>query len=737
MKSSQPKLLPHNYRPNKDEFRIKKNVNFMLEFDGATTVRRAHTVSKGFVRYLFQLVDIDNLEPTNNKFLIDVVGYVTNVGRMNQQKTGVLPNVYNLADRLYLCSTSSTLILDDAKIPAKISGQRRAGITRNAAKKNVKKEMLIGKQQVLLTGHRYRLELEVSDETALVVVVMFEETVTEVVKCSTESILELEDEIVVAEDVEETSNSPTVELVIVGPDVFPKEPTLKRLVKSPSIATPSKPAQATKKKWEVIEDSDAEESFAIESRPTCRNAGCSSDMSKRRRTPFNPKEMSSFRSKEDDVAKISTSVYVTNFPESISAKELFNSCKIYRHVVDSFIPSKRAKNGKRFGFVRFINVFNAERLVNNLCTVWIDRYKLQANIARFQRTMASRSYAGVGGNMSWKQSWIETVDKIKKRLSKWKMNTLSIGGRLTLIKSVLGSTPLYHFSLFKVPMGVLNNIESLRSQFFNGHGLNSKKATWVNWKKALASKDRGGVIQALHGVNGWIGVVSRSGYNSCWTAIIQETNSLLTKGIDVMNHNRIKLGNGDKTMFWEDKWCAGGTLKDKFNHLYALESCKHVTVGTKFSQPLLSSSFRRTPRGGIEMDQFVKMVDDVKEVILSTSEDRWVWDLENTGEFSFSSTFNISCRGICIDSILCANCDKGVETSSHLFFSCSMARMVVTFILRWWCNPVVELDSYDDWTLWAIFDAKMPKKVLLFDNILSKSFYWCRFRSKASFGWND
>ncbi|GKD94613.1 RNA-directed DNA polymerase, eukaryota [Tanacetum coccineum] len=59
----------------------------------------------------------------------------------------------------------------------------------------------------------------------------------------------------------------------------------------------------------------------------------------------------------------------------------------------------------------------------------------------------------VGGNMSRKQSWIETVDKIKKRLSKWKMNTLSIGGRLTLTKSVLGSTPLYHFSLFKVPMG--------------------------------------------------------------------------------------------------------------------------------------------------------------------------------------------------------------------------------------------------------------------------------------------
>nr|GEW23335.1 RNA-directed DNA polymerase, eukaryota [Tanacetum cinerariifolium] len=65
--------------------------------------------------------------------------------------------------------------------------------------------------------------------------------------------------------------------------------------------------------------------------------------------------------------------------------ELFHSCKVYGHVVDSFIPNKRAKNGKRFAFVRFINVFSEERLVNNLCTVWIDRHKLHANIFRFHR----------------------------------------------------------------------------------------------------------------------------------------------------------------------------------------------------------------------------------------------------------------------------------------------------------------------------------------------------------------
>nr|GEX23145.1 RNA-directed DNA polymerase, eukaryota [Tanacetum cinerariifolium] len=47
----------------------------------------------------------------------------------------------------------------------------------------------------------------------------------------------------------------------------------------------------------------------------------------------------------------------------------------------------------------------------------------------------------VGDNMSSIKAWDETISKMKKRLSRWKLNTLSVGGRLTLLKSVLGSTP--------------------------------------------------------------------------------------------------------------------------------------------------------------------------------------------------------------------------------------------------------------------------------------------------------
>ncbi|GKC30821.1 RNA-directed DNA polymerase, eukaryota, partial [Tanacetum coccineum] len=60
-------------------------------------------------------------------------------------------------------------------------------------------------------------------------------------------------------------------------------------------------------------------------------------------------------------------------------------CSAYGTVVDVFIPFKKSKAGKRFAFVRFIKVFNLDRLVENLCTIWIGRFHLFANHVRFDR----------------------------------------------------------------------------------------------------------------------------------------------------------------------------------------------------------------------------------------------------------------------------------------------------------------------------------------------------------------
>nr|GFA17485.1 RNA-directed DNA polymerase, eukaryota, reverse transcriptase zinc-binding domain protein [Tanacetum cinerariifolium] len=249
------------------------------------------------------------------------------------------------------------------------------------------------------------------------------------------------------------------------------------------------------------------------------------------------------------------------------------------------------------------------------------------------------SYLGtkVGGVMSRVHAWQEIVEKVKTQLSKWKMKTLSIGGRLTLLKSVLGSIPIFYMSIFKVPSRVLQILESIRGHFFNGHELGSNKASWVKWNNVLTDKKRGGlgvsslyalnrglmikwvwkifnqkdslwakVITAIHGANGKVNSGWEAPGRSCWLSIMNEVRALQIKGVYIFNFLKHKMGNGESTKFWSDTWYEVGILKDLFPWLFALENCKEVTVSSKLSDINLVRSFRRNP-GGSRTDSTGKL----------------------------------------------------------------------------------------------------------------------------------
>nr|GEV51997.1 RNA-directed DNA polymerase, eukaryota [Tanacetum cinerariifolium] len=74
----------------------------------------------------------------------------------------------------------------------------------------------------------------------------------------------------------------------------------------------------------------------------------------------------------------------------------------------------------------------------------------------------------VGDCMARKFAWSDIVYKSHHRLSKWKVKTLSIGGRLTLLNSVLGATPLYNMSIYKVLIGSLSVDVSFRRPACDG-----------------------------------------------------------------------------------------------------------------------------------------------------------------------------------------------------------------------------------------------------------------------------
>nr|GEZ88093.1 RNA-directed DNA polymerase, eukaryota [Tanacetum cinerariifolium] len=84
----------------------------------------------------------------------------------------------------------------------------------------------------------------------------------------------------------------------------------------------------------------------------------------------------------------------------------------------------------------------------------------------------------VGGNMSRCKAWSDIVSKLRSLLSKWKTKTLSIGGRLTLLKSVLGASPLYCMSIFKAP-------KALRDSFPRMFALEMEKNYMVATKMVV------------------------------------------------------------------------------------------------------------------------------------------------------------------------------------------------------------------------------------------------------------
>nr|GEV17392.1 putative ribonuclease H-like domain-containing protein [Tanacetum cinerariifolium] len=181
----------------------------------------------------------------------------------------------------------------------------------------------------------------------------------------------------------------------------------------------------------------------------------------------------------------------------------------------------------------------------------------------------------VGACMSRKKAWDDIVTKLRSRLSKWKVKTLSIGGRLTLLKSVLGASPLYSMSIFKAPKGVLKELEAVRRQFFYGADHLNNKITWAAWNKILASKQKGGLgVSSFHALNRalllkWVWrFVSQDGslwsrviqaiygntitnhqvhVASNWGSILREVNLLKEKGFDFLSHCSKRIGDGNST----------------------------------------------------------------------------------------------------------------------------------------------------------------------------------------------
>lgn len=109
-----------------------------------------------------------------------------------------------------------------------------------------------------------------------------------------------------------------------------------------------------------------------------------------------------------------SSFYFTSFPDSWRARDLVRLFDQQGRVQEVVIPGRRNAQGRRFGFVRFLDVKEPDRLATILDNMFIEGMKIHVNIPRFQRVAshARGQSAKYGANFQKQvnQVWVKKYD---------------------------------------------------------------------------------------------------------------------------------------------------------------------------------------------------------------------------------------------------------------------------------------------------------------------------------------
>lgn len=212
----------------------------------------------------------------------------------------------------------------------------------------------------------------------------------------------------------------------------------------------------------------------------------------------------------------------------------------------------------------------------------------------FTRTSGLGKYLGAPihhGRVS-KKSYKFIIDKVQKRLSSWKANTLNLTGRAVLVNSVLHAIPSYSMQTATIPVSVHNEVEKISRNFLWGSNGGHNRMHILAWDRVCTPKSQGGLgFRSLRSNNEahmmklawqltknkeklWVQVV-QSKYN-CGNDVVPNVmrkgnSSNVWRGIAIVWNKFLdgliwRVGNGRSIRFWQDPWLTSHyTLENSIN----------------------------------------------------------------------------------------------------------------------------------------------------------------------------
>ncbi|GKV09195.1 hypothetical protein SLEP1_g20735 [Rubroshorea leprosula] len=189
----------------------------------------------------------------------------------------------------------------------------------------------------------------------------------------------------------------------------------------------------------------------------------------------------------------------------------------------------------------------------------------------------------VGCKVGSKKLWEPVVNKFRAKIAVWKSASLSFGGRITLLNSVLSALPIFYMSLFLLPCSVVSELVSIQRGFLWGGADLNRKIPWVKWDIVCGNKAQGGLgVSDLRRKN-WA-LLGKwwfrfgDGVGSLWKRVVRDKyyegrlRNMLGNGF------RWEVGCRSRVGFWREKWVGDKSLRDLCPRLYALAANKEGSV---------------------------------------------------------------------------------------------------------------------------------------------------------------